>query len=405
MTKTDASQFFSVPNHLIVTGLTLPYDLFVNSSAREGKDRFVKIYPMGEMLDSRFLAALKKKYHQLYISEFHRTRYLKSLMANVSMEDVEKVDVIKESAIHYLGTLFDEKKEFNTELLTETINGCRDSVECMVDTLKDYDLPGLRDLIGQLSFHDFYTYDHSINVAMYCIAIQKALRPNSSREEMVQVGLGGLLHDLGKTKISTSIINKVGKLDEEEFGEIKKHPGYGLDMLGELNLDCPGVDFEILGRVIHEHHENYNGTGYPQGLKEDEIHLHARICAVADFFDAITTKRAYADVLPMQEAINVMSRTVGKKIDPFIFKVFQTTLKIFVQKGNITHELDESYDSERAYEKLPLVEIKNVSGEPEKSSKVQFMSHEKPERPKEMPKLKGNANDFIARNSVKKKTG
>ncbi len=404
MIKTDASQFFSVPNHLILTGKALPYDLYVNSSAREGADRFVKVFPMGENLDQRFLTALKKKYVQLYISEFHRQRYLKAIMANVPLEDLEKVDIIKDSAIHYLGTLFDDKKEFSTELISETINGCRDSVEHMVDTLTDYDLPGLKDLIGELSFHDFYTYDHSINVAMYCIAIHKALKPNSSKEELTQVGLGGLLHDLGKTKISTSIINKVGKLSDEEFEEIKAHPGVGLEMLGELDLDCPGVDFNTLGRVIHEHHENYNGTGYPQGLKEDQIHLHARICAVADFFDAITTKRSYADVLPMQEAINVMSRTVGKKIDPFIFKVFQQTMKTFVQKDNIKFELDESYDSERVYEKLPLKEVKTEEAAAKKSTKVNFMDHkDKPERPKEMPKRNGNANDFIS--GGKKKAG
>lgn len=402
MTKTDASQFFSVPNHLILTEQTLPYDLWVNSSAREGKDRFVKIFPMGQSLDPNFLDALKKKYFQLYISEFHRTRYLKSIM-NQDVTDVEKVDIIKDSAITYLGTLFDDKKEFTTELLTETVNGCRESVECMVDTLTEYDLPGLQDLIGQLSFHDFYTYDHSINVAMYCIAIYKILYPNASREDLAQVGLGGLLHDLGKTQISTSIINKVGKLTEEEFGEIKKHPGFGLDMLGELDLNCPGVDFEVLGRVIHEHHENYNGTGYPSGLKEDEIHIHARICTVADFFDAITTKRSYADVLPLQEAINVMSRTVGKKIDPFIFKVFQRAIDVFVKKDNVKFELDETYDSERPYEKLPLREITQEVKE-KKSTRVSFMSPKK-ERPTEMPERTGNGNSFISRNQTKKKTG
>lgn len=395
VTKTDPTHFFSVPEHLIVQNDTLPYDIYINSSKREGKDRFVKIFPMGETLDTDYLGRLKKKYFQLYIPEIHRSRYLKSIMKTVSIEDLEKVDIIKDSAITYLDRLFDGSKEMNTEVLEETLNGCHDAVEGMVDVLQDYDIEGLKGLIGDLSFHDFYTYDHSINVAMYCIAIYKAMKPEATQGEQTQVGLGGLLHDLGKTKISTAIINKVGKLTEEEFGEIKKHPGFGLEMLHESDMNCPGIDFEVLGRVINEHHENWDGTGYPNKLAENDIHLHARICAIADFFDAVTTKRSYADVLSTQEAVNIMSKTVGKKLDPFIFKIFQRVVKKFVKKDQITHQMDPNFDSEREYDELPLIPVpKEV--EEAKTSRVQFMDHKnKPERPKEMPKLGGNANDLF----------
>lgn len=80
-------------------------------------------------------------------------------------------------------------------------------------------------------------------------------------------GLGGLLHDIGKIKISTDIINKPEKLSDEEFNIIKAHPSYGLELLTENPCpDCHGVDFSIIKRIVHEHHENYNGTGYPKKL-------------------------------------------------------------------------------------------------------------------------------------------
>ncbi len=376
LVKTDSSQFFSVPDHLILVGIGLPYDLYVNSSTREGRDRFVKIYPKGQSLEKDYLKGLKAKYYTLYIPEFHRSSYLKSLMSNFTMADVERVDVIKDSAIHYLDKLFEQGKEFNTEILAETLNGCRDSVECMVDVIQDYDITELQKLIGSLSFHDFYTYDHSINVAMYCIAIFKALKPRASRYELVQAGLGGLLHDIGKVKVSTSIINKTGALTEEEFGEIKKHPEQGVLLLEEVRDQCPGIEFSVIERVVLEHHENWDGTGYPKKIAGDKIHLLARICCVADFFDAVTTKRSYAAVLSIQEAVNVMSRTVGKKVDPFIFKIFQRVVKKFVQTNKVTKEMAATFDPERPFDELPLVDIAQAPEE-KPSTRVTFMDHKK----------------------------
>src|SRR5690606_13206199 len=135
---------------------------------------------------------------------------------------LEKSAVLKTSAIRYLENIFSPEETLTSEILSQTISDCRDVVENMVDVLQNYDIDQLRDLIGSLSFHDFYTYDHSINVSMYCILIYQALNPHASRENIVHAGLGGLLHDLGKIKIPTEILNKAGKLDDDEFNEIKK---------------------------------------------------------------------------------------------------------------------------------------------------------------------------------------
>lgn len=356
MSDHSKSSYFSVAFDLVVKDKELPFDLYINSSAKEGKDRFVRIFPTNGYLEAGDLKEFKTKYLQLYILEEQRDLYLKSLVNCTDAPDVKKAAIIKDSAIHYLGKVFDKDKEFTTEVLEEAIEGCRESVESMIDVVQDYDIAKLSDLIGELSFHDFYTFDHSINVSMYSISIYKALNPLAKRDEITMAGLGGLLHDLGKIKIPNSIINSPGDLTEDDFKMIKKHPDYGYEMLGDKALKTDeGVDINIVRRVVHEHHENFNGTGYPNGLKEKEIHILARVTATADFFDAITTKRSYHEVLSVEDAIEVMRKTVGKKLDPKVFKVFEKVVASGqVVKKSFDMSLPESFDPCQPQNVLPF---------------------------------------------------
>lgn len=353
--------YFSVSYDLITKEDKIVYDLFVNSSAIETKQKFIKIFPEGQFLSELDLAELKHKYFQLYVPEDQRTQYMKSLVKNKSLGDVETTSFIKDSAIKYLHNIFDDSKEFSTELLSETIEECRGAVESMIDVLDDYNIDSLRGLIGNLSGHDFYTYDHSINVSMYCITILRALKPDATRLELIHVGLGGLLHDLGKVKIPTYILNAPSGLTDEEYAIIKKHPDYGIDLL--KSGDCEvgdDLDLNIIARIVHEHHENWNGTGYPNKLKEKEIHLFARICTIADFFDAITTKRSYNDILPISQAIDVMQKFSGIKLDPKLFKVFAAHVSHSKIKSAKELKLMDSFDPTLPYEVLPLEEVKKL---------------------------------------------
>lgn len=343
----------------------LLYDLFVNSSVVKGKDKFVRIFPQGGSLQKGEVEEFHKKYIQLYVPETQRKLYLKSLVRSNEAEDVEKVGVLKDSAIEYLHHIFDSGKAFSTEILTEGIENCREVVENMVDVLDDHNIESLRGLIGNLSFHDFYTYDHSINVSMYCISLYKAINPKASKRELMHAGLGGLLHDLGKVKIPTHILNNPGGLTDEEYGEIKKHPDFGLELLlsGHCEVD-PGIDIKIIARVVHEHHENFNGTGYPKKLKgKEEIHLLARVCTIADFFDAITTKRSYNDVLSITDAMNVMRKTRAIKVDPDIFDIFDKHVRYVKSDFAKDLTLADSFDPTLPYAKLPLEEAKKLEKE------------------------------------------
>lgn len=351
--------FFSVRHDLIQTDQPLMFDLFINSSVIKGKEKFVKIFASGGSLNREEVDEYHKKYFQLYIPEDQRKNYLKSLVSS-TVDDVQKTNVIKDAALEYLHNIFDKDKEFSTELLAKNIEACREVVESMVDVLDHHNIDSLRNLIGNLSFHDFYTYDHSINVSMYCIQIYRVVNPKATRKELIHAGLGGLLHDLGKIKIPTHILNNPGGLSDEDYQTIKQHPDYGLELL--LGGHCEvseDIDLNIIARVVHEHHENFDGTGYPKKLKgKEEIHLLARVCTIADFFDAITTKRSYNEVLSIQDAMNTMRKFRAIKLDPDIFDIFDRHVRYVRAESAKDLRLLDSFDPTLPYAKLPIEEIK-----------------------------------------------
>lgn len=330
--KETTLEYFSISFHSLPLGEPLAHDLFINSSGLEDREKFVRILRRGAKVNTNDLTVFREKYRQLYVHESQRADYLRALETRSSEQVRKRASVLKEAAIGYLDQLFKKPEELTAESLSQTLDGFKDVALGMVDALHAQSLDSVRDLIGKLSFHDFYTYDHSINVAMYSILIYKAAKPDATREEAMAAGLGGLLHDIGKIKIPTHIINKPGKLTPTEFRKIQEHPDHGMALLDIPNLRIPeGVDLKLVRKVVHEHHENFDGTGYPRQVKGTDIALVARVTAVADFFDAITTKRAYAEPLPVEEALEVIRSTAGKKIDPEILRHLEQQL----EKGTI----------------------------------------------------------------------
>ena len=138
--------------------------------------------------------------------------------------------------------------------------------------------------------HDYYTYTHSVNVGFLAVALAKALFRHSDDHDLHALGAGFFLHDLGKVQIDLDIINKPGKLTEEEMKTMKRHPAIGYFLLQEAK----GMTKE-LKLIVLQHHEKMNGTGYPSGLRDDDIHIYGQICATADIFDALTSRRPYKD--------------------------------------------------------------------------------------------------------------
>ena len=120
------------------------------------------------------------------------------------------------------------------------------------------------------------------------------------------------------------------------------------------------MDFDIVRRIVHEHHENYNGTGYPRGLEKNDIHEFARITAISDFFDALTTKRSYQKIRSVGEAINIMSHSCGKKTDPHLFELFKQSVSNKAFGGRKNLKLGDDFDPCQPQKEFPLEEVPPV---------------------------------------------
>lgn len=160
--------------------------------------------------------------------------------------------------------------------------------------------------ITQLKGYDEYTYTHSVNVCILITTLAKSM--GYSNDQLLEIGFGGLLHDIGKMCIPERILNKPGKLTESEFAEMKRH-----SMLGfELIKDKKDIS-ELSRRIIVQHHERMNGTGYPFGLKGGRIHEISSLASVADVYDALTSDRVYKQGWPPQKALALIYR--GRNTD------------------------------------------------------------------------------------------
>ena len=175
-------------------------------------------------------------------------------------------------------------------------------------------LSAVRALANSIDAKDTYTMGHSERVAKYSIEIGKIM--NLSDEDLKNLYIGALLHDIGKIGISEAIINKPDKLTNEEFQQIKTHPSRGAMIIEPAKFLKEKVP------LIKYHHERFDGKGYPEGLKGEEIPLLARIICVADSFDAMTSKRAYRDTMPLEFARKEMIRCSETQFDPRIVSAF-----------------------------------------------------------------------------------
>jgi HD superfamily phosphohydrolase YqeK len=161
---------------------------------------------------------------------------------------------------------------------------------------------------------DFYTRGHSERVSRGAVMIAREIRMRTERVEALR--MAGMLHDVGKLGVPTSVLQKNGALTDEEYAAIQLHPMRGLDIVREI-----GFLDEALAGIMH-HHERIDGRGYPMGLAGDEIPEFARVLAVADAFDAMTSNRSYRGARPVSEAVSELRKWAGRQFDPAFVDAF-----------------------------------------------------------------------------------
>ena len=163
--------------------------------------------------------------------------------------------------------------------------------------------------LSMLKDYDNYTFTHSVNVSVLALAIGRACQ--LSEEQLKTLGLGGLLHDLGKLRVDVNIITKPGRLTDTEFDEIKEHPGYGAEIIKEME----GVTDEVM-QIVHGHHLRYDRTGYPSNVPGEVISPLVEMTAIADAYDAMTTLRSYQRPFTPRKAIARLKDVRGSSLHP-----------------------------------------------------------------------------------------
>ena len=237
---------------------------------------------------------------------------LKEAIADKKMKPESKAQAVHFHSVNMMSKLFDKPD-------TKNIGQFKKGIADVVDLILSDDATNQHLL--NLTEHDYNTYVHSVNVGVLAVSLAKALFDKSDNHDMHALGAGFFLHDLGKVYIDEAIINKPGKLSEDEMKEMQKHPALGFKIL----METKQISNESR-MIVLQHHERANGTGYPQKLRGDEIHVYGRICSVADVFDALASKRPYKDKLEPFEALKLMK---NEMMDHFHHDIFEKFVLLF----------------------------------------------------------------------------
>ena len=300
---------------------------FLNNSGDEYFDIFYKARSYGTVKYVRF-ATSKPEHHEkivrllesgdpledFYIQEEdlfkyyrHATTTLRKIVANPEISFEKKAKKVYEVSKNIMREFF----EYNA---SEKILRTSDEVmEIMEECFQDYDISFFG--ISKITNKDYYTYTHSVNVALYCMTYGVKIKMN--RDEVRMLGLGGMLHDVGKSKISNTILNKKGLLTPQEFDTVKNHAPLGGEILNKMKCYAHSVI-----DMATQHHEKYKGGGYPRGIIGEEISYFARICKVMDVYDALTTRRSYKKAMSPFDTLTLMKKQMSDEFDAKILDNF-----------------------------------------------------------------------------------
>ena len=204
---------------------------------------------------------------------------------------------------------------------TLSIANLNDVVNPLVDSILRN--PGASIWLARLKSQDSYTYRHCIAVAIWCSVIGRQI--GLPKKELTLLSMGGMLLDIGKLKIPGAILNKTAQLSEREFTLVKKHVELSLKMVESSSRTLPQAVIDM----IASHHERFNGSGYPRALQGTQIPLYARIAAIADCYDAVTSQRVYAQPIPHALAIKKMYEWRGYDFQPELIEAFIQSVGVY----------------------------------------------------------------------------
>jgi putative nucleotidyltransferase with HDIG domain len=268
-----------------------------------------------KLVDHLLRRLIEMNIHYIYIQD----RFTDDLIPHQALSMKFRKKAIESIEKHF--DEFESNRHFSNVLVLEK------TAKSLIQLVREIqnEIKNNHDLLALLS--DVYTYDnyiftHSLNVTMYALAI--GMKLSLKDHELESLGLGAILHDVGKMKIPEEILFKPSQLTLEEYNEVKKHAEEGFQLLRSIST----VSL-VAAHCAYQHHERLDGSGYPRGIKGNEIHHFGKIIAVADVFDAVTSNRVYRQAMLPHEGLEILYAGSGEKFDQKIIEVFRQSVAVY----------------------------------------------------------------------------
>ncbi len=229
----------------------------------------------------------------------------------------ERLTFTKKSDLYYIATSFNAMADIMQNLIVENTKKI-DSLETKNKELEELNNNLVSSLVSAIEAKDKYTLGHSERVSQYAVQIAKKL--DLPENQINEIKIAGMLHDVGKIGISDEILHKPAKLSKSEFEEMKRHPSIGTWILNTLNLSENTIN------AINYHHERYDGTGYPLGISGKDLPIETQIISLSDAYDAMTSERPYRDAMSPEEAIKEIKKNADKQFNPQLVEILEENI-------------------------------------------------------------------------------
>lgn len=311
MTEQELAKYFRIRLSTIHAEKVTQFDIFVQVDGR-----MIRYLRAGDKLGDGKIQTLHSRDtgNSFFVLTEDKEKYrdwVREEMNRIDLDPYSKAKILRESSVAIMEDLF-ENPDVNKAL--------DDSRPIVTDFIKYMETePQAMQFLISLSGHDFYTYNHSLDVSIYSLGLGAVLGFKGT--DLEELGVASIFHDIGKRNVSLDILCKKGGLDEAEWEQMKRHPTYGLQILNQH----PNIS-DAIKAACFEHHESWSGNGYPQQISGEEIHPFARIVAITDTYDAMTTQRSYNVPLAPADALKMMKEKLAGRYDPDMLKAMYAVL-------------------------------------------------------------------------------
>lgn len=300
----------------MVKGLIIGHRVDVEDSVAKRSTTLELLATSGALEVTRQRIEAGRHFYLFATDAWSGFEFMYILSGQLTLEDKDQGDIRLEAGRFLYHNGLPEKAYFRVETDVEVLMvSSPPSFHLVQDEMRE-----IMSLVLSVEEKDPLTEGHCTRLERLSVTTGERLRLDP--QQLIDLSFGAYLHDIGKVKVPDAILKKEGSLTDTEWEEMKRHPDYGADMLREKDFLGSAAD------IVRAHHERFDGTGYPRGLKGDDIPIGARVVAVVDAYDAITSVRPYKKAAAKEEAIRKLRKNAGTQFDPQVVQAFLEVLKV-----------------------------------------------------------------------------